>query len=180
MNPYQLRCSALCILEESSERRLRLGQLLLEDGMSTSFAFRPPTLSGGEWVAWIRQMLGVILILGGAHSGSESAGKGPRRSARQRASSTVLTNASTTPASGESFAAGGREVAGDLEGAGRELREAAADADTSAGAAKSALDQMSGIVGALPENLRFAGMLALVGTVLVSVATVQFGGTFLF
>jgi hypothetical protein len=32
----------------------------------------------------------------------------------------------------------------------------------------------------LPENLRFAGVLVLVGTVLIGVATIQFGGTSLF
>jgi hypothetical protein len=46
--------------------------------------------------------------------------------------------------------------------------------------AKSALEQIGGIVGSLPEHLRFAGLLVLVGTVLVSVATIQFGGTSLF
>lgn len=58
---------------------------------------------------------------------------------------------------------------------------AAADAATaSADAAKSALEQVQGIVGSLPENLRFAGMLVLVGAVLMSVATIQFGGVSLF
>lgn len=46
--------------------------------------------------------------------------------------------------------------------------------------AKSALDQAAAIVSALPENLRFAGLLALIGTVLVSVATIQFNGVSLF
>jgi hypothetical protein len=35
---------------------------------------------------------------------------------------------------------------------------------------------VQGIVAALPENLRFAGLLVLVGTVLMGVATIQFGG----
>jgi len=50
----------------------------------------------------------------------------------------------------------------------------------SADAAKSALEQVQGIVGALPENLRFAGLLVLIGTLLISVATVQFGHISLF
>ena len=45
---------------------------------------------------------------------------------------------------------------------------------------KSALDEVSGIVAALPENLRFAGLLILVGAALMSVATVQFGGHSIF
>lgn len=69
---------------------------------------------------------------------------------------------------------------GVLEGAGTELRAAAADAESTAGAAKSAVEQLGGAVGSLPEYLRFSGLLLLVGTVLVSVATIQFGGTSLF
>lgn len=67
---------------------------------------------------------------------------------------------------------------GGLESAGP--AEAGAAAGSSADAAKSALEQVQGIIGALPENLRFAGVLVLVGTVLMSVATIQFGGTSLF
>ncbi len=58
--------------------------------------------------------------------------------------------------------------------------QAASAAETQAAEAKSALDEVSGIVGALPEHLRFAGLLVLVGTALMSVATVQFGGHSLF
>ena len=58
--------------------------------------------------------------------------------------------------------------------------QAAAAAETKAAEVKSTLDEVSGIVGALPENLRFAGLLVLVGTALMSVATVQFGGHSLF
>jgi Sec-independent protein translocase protein TatA len=61
-----------------------------------------------------------------------------------------------------------------------EARSAGQAAGTSADAAKSAIEQVQGIVGALPENLRFAGVLVLVGTVLIGVATIQFGGTSLF
>jgi hypothetical protein len=57
---------------------------------------------------------------------------------------------------------------------------AASTAEAKAAEVKSTLDEISGIVGALPENLRFAGLLILVGTVLMSVATVQFGGHSLF
>jgi hypothetical protein len=59
-------------------------------------------------------------------------------------------------------------------------QEAAASAESMAAEAKSTLEEIGGIVGALPENLRFAGLLILVGTVLMSVATVQFGGHSLF
>ena len=65
-------------------------------------------------------------------------------------------------------------------GAAPDATEAVAAAGASADEATSALDQVEGIVAALPENLRFAGLLILIGTVLMSVATVQFGGTQLF
>ena len=58
--------------------------------------------------------------------------------------------------------------------------QAAATAEAKAADVKSALDEVSGIVAALPENLRFAGLLILVGAALMSVATVQFGGHSIF
>ncbi len=70
-----------------------------------------------------------------------------------------------------------------FESAGRavpEATEAVAVAGESTAKASSALEQVQGIVGALPENLRFAGVLILVGTVLMGVATIQFGGVSLF
>jgi len=53
-------------------------------------------------------------------------------------------------------------------------------ADAAADKAKSALEQASDIISALPENLRFAGLLILIGTILMGVATIQFGGVSLF
>jgi hypothetical protein len=61
-----------------------------------------------------------------------------------------------------------------------EATTAADEAGASMEAAKTALEQAQGIVGALPENLRFAGLLVLVGTVLMGIATIQFGGVSLF
>ena len=56
----------------------------------------------------------------------------------------------------------------------------ATTAQTQAAAAKSALEGIGDIISSLPENLRFAGLLVLVGVVLMSVATVQFGGHSIF
>jgi hypothetical protein len=47
-------------------------------------------------------------------------------------------------------------------------------------AAKSALDDVASIIGSLPETLRFPGLLVLVGALLMSVGTVEFGGHSLF
>lgn len=80
-----------------------------------------------------------------------------------------------------------------LEGAQADLRaevRALADGGTPGGVgeaavaqqnqAKSAIQQASDIIGSLPEALRFAGLLVLVGTILIGVATIQFGGVSLF
>jgi hypothetical protein len=79
------------------------------------------------------------------------------------------------------------QVTGELEAAQRRFHDTRDRLESmqvggleAAGAAKTAVEQISGVVGALPENLRFSGLLLLVGTVLVSVATIQFGGTSLF
>jgi H+/Cl- antiporter ClcA len=61
-----------------------------------------------------------------------------------------------------------------------DVQASASAAATSADAAKSAIEQVESIIGSLPENLRFAGLLVLIGTVLMSVATIQFGGISLF
>jgi hypothetical protein len=58
--------------------------------------------------------------------------------------------------------------------------DAAATVNMKAADVKSTLDEVSGIIAALPENLRFAGLLILVGAALMSVATVQFGGHAIF
>jgi hypothetical protein len=57
---------------------------------------------------------------------------------------------------------------------------AAAPAEVQAAEAKGTLEEIGGLVAALPENLRFAGLLILVGAALMSVATVQFGGHSIF
>ncbi len=57
---------------------------------------------------------------------------------------------------------------------------AAEAAQESVQAAKTAFEQVGDIVSALPENLRFAGVLVLVGAVLIGVATIQFGGVSIF
>ena len=57
---------------------------------------------------------------------------------------------------------------------------AAAAAASTAEAAKGTLEQLQGVIAALPEATRFPALLILVGTALMSVATVQFGGHSLF
>lgn len=153
--------------------------------MMTAFpTLIPLALTGAEFVALFCLVLGSALICTGAWLGIQASRK-PLLAAKEKieAVSEKLDEAhqsiGKTRDSLDSLSHGGLEMAG-LASAGQEASGAAADAATSTKEAKSALDQVSGIVGSLPEHLRFAGMQVLVGAVLVGVATVQFGGTTIF
>ena len=63
------------------------------------------------------------------------------------------------------------------EGTDPDVATAAAEAGA---AAKDALKDIAGLLNALAERLRFAGFLMLVGAFVMSVGTVQFGGTSIF
>jgi FtsZ-interacting cell division protein ZipA len=140
-------------------------------------------LTQGQAVAWICFVVGVVVLFGGMAIGLwTSFRQVPQKTTAARAkleeASARIDEArahieeSTTAAADsnlESFTASAAEATTSAAAAGR-----------SAEAAKSALEQVQGIVAALPENLRFAGVLILVGTVLMGVATIQFGGVSLF
>jgi uncharacterized membrane protein YcjF (UPF0283 family) len=133
-------------------------------------------------VAWICFVVGIALLVAGVAIGLWMSLKQlPRKAEEARAKledasaklemarAHVQTASTAANANLESFTPGGA--------GGKNAAEAAQE---STEAAKTALEQVQGIVGSLPENLRFAGLLVLVGTVLMSVATVQFGGISLF
>jgi hypothetical protein len=124
-------------------------------------------LSGSSAVAWICLIVGVLLIGVGAFVGLlllwRRAPAEEQKKLDEARQNVEFTRSQLTNAGG-----------GALESV------TAGNAAASAQAAKSALDQVQGIVSSLPENLRFAGLLVLVGTVLISVATIQFGGVSLF
>lgn len=61
-----------------------------------------------------------------------------------------------------------------------EATTAGDNAKDAASEAQSALAEASAIIAALPEKSRFAGLLVLVGTILIGVAAVQFNGVQLF
>lgn len=70
-----------------------------------------------------------------------------------------------------------------IDDAKQELAAASQPGVAAAGAAAQAswaLDEAQEIISALPEHPRFAGLLILAGTILIGVATVQFGGVSLF
>ena len=121
-----------------------------------------------EIVAWTCFVVGILLLLAGVVIGLaltfRKATKQVEHKMRQvRAKVDELTE---TAVSGSLHSHADHEAAAAAEAAGADV--------------KSALDEVSGIVGALPENLRFAGLLVLVGAALMSVATVQFGGHAIF
>jgi hypothetical protein len=132
--------------------------MILAESLSTS----------AEIVAWICFGLGVLLVIGGVVLGL--ALSYPKtvvdirkkvEHAKARVDELLATAVATA---GESAPNPG----------------AAASAGTQADAAKSTMEEITGILNALPEKLRFSGLLILVGTVLMSVATVQFGGHSIF
>lgn len=137
-----------------------------------------------ELVAWLCFGLGAVVLLAGVVLGIVVSLKRSTAAAAQvETAKDELRNAAdqvqATKAEIENI-----KAARALEGGGppdtTAAENAAAGAATSAQAAKSAVEQIQGAVASLPENLRFAGLLILVGAALMSVATVQFGETSLF
>jgi hypothetical protein len=129
------------------------------------------TIKNAEVVAWVCLLVGLIVLLAGAGIGlviSLREAPADAKAAVEKAKVKI----DETKAHLEQATVPGLE-AGQATGS---VQAAAGTAD----AAKSALEQVSGIVGSLPEPVRFAGMLVLVGAVLMSVATIQFGGVSLF
>jgi hypothetical protein len=128
-------------------------------------------VSNADAVGWVCLVVGLLVLLAGVGIGLVTS----LRTAPAAASGKIeeaKTKIEATKSHIQEASATGLESTG-----GAASTEAAT---ASAEAAKSALEQVQGIVGSLPENLRFAGMLVLVGAVLMSVATIQFGGVSLF
>lgn len=124
-------------------------------------------MDNAEAVAWICFVVGIVLALLGATIGVVSSlrdAAGKVEKAKQKIDEThAKLEIASTPGFESTAAAG-----------------TAQEASASAAAAKSAIEQVQGIVGSLPVNVRFAGLLVLVGAVLMSVATIEFGGVSLF
>jgi hypothetical protein len=134
-------------------------------------------------VGWTCFVVGVALLVAGVVLGFAVSFRQARRSADEARKKLDEATAKLEEARGHILRTSSAVASADLEGVGdstAEATEAVGAAGTSTEQAKSALEQVQGILAALPENLRFAGLLILVGTVLMSVATVQFGGVSLF
>jgi uncharacterized membrane protein YczE len=117
-------------------------------------------------VAWICFAVGLIVLLVGVFIGLKTSLRAAPGTATDKLNE-ARDKIDTTK----------RQMQAALSGQEAATAEAATQ---SADEAKSALEQFQGIIASLPENLRFSAMLVLVGTALMSVATVQFGGVSLF
>jgi hypothetical protein len=136
-----------------------------------------------EVVAWTCFVAGIALLATGVFLGLRLSASGVRAKADEAKAKAEEAQARLADARGHIEQTSAAVAGSDLEGVDAST-EAATEAVEAAGAsteaATSALEQVQGIVAALPENLRFAGLLIVVGTVLMGVATVQFGGVSLF
>jgi hypothetical protein len=129
--------------------------------------------TSAQIVAWVCFGLGIAILLTGARIGlglsSAKAKKGfsakDAQAKVEDASTKVQELKTSAMASALSTTSDSRAAAASGKGADE---------------VKGTLEDISSILSALPENLRFAGLLILIGTVLMSVATVQFGGHSLF
>jgi len=137
----------------------------------------------GDAVAWICFVVGVVVLFGGVAIGLRvSFRQAPQKASAARAKleeASAKIDEAVAHIEASTSAAAYANVESSMASA-ADASTAAAAAGESAQAAKSALEQVQGIVAALPENLRFAGVLVLVGTVLMGIATIQFGGVSLF
>jgi flagellar basal body-associated protein FliL len=140
-------------------------------------------LKNADAVAWVCLIVGLLVLLAGVGGGlwtslskTPAAAKDKVDEAKASIAEAKSMIEETRNHIASTRAGVERSAGGDRAAA----TSSAAQATSSADAAQSALEQVEGIVGALPENLRFAGLLVLIGTVLMSVATIQFGGVSLF
>ena len=128
-------------------------------------------LSNIDVVGWTCFLLGIGVLLTGVIKGTlidhDVATKDAKKKIEEAAKKIDETKTHITLTTAEGLPAGGADAQ-------------VSAAQDSADEARSALEQVGDIVGALPEKLRFSGLLVLIGTVLMSVATIQFGHISLF
>jgi len=133
-------------------------------------------------VGWICLVVGIVVLFGGVGIGLWTSLTKASQKAEDAMSKLDEAKARIGEAKAhiqrttEAVAEPGLEAAGAVANATSEAQAAGESTE----AAQSALEEVQGIVASLPENLRFSGLLVLVGTVLIGVATIQFGGVSLF
>jgi hypothetical protein len=154
-------------------------EALCPDVLGRTIMTLPLALAGAGIVGVICLVVGILVLGAGILMGFWIA---PRRAAGQaqtkleQASHEIDNAMQHLEATMAASAGSTTETKGDATPA----WTAADAARQSTDAAMTALGQVQSIVAALPVNLRFAGVLVLIGTVLIGVATMQFGGVSLF
>jgi hypothetical protein len=134
-------------------------------------------------VAWTCFAVGIAVLAAGVGIGVWTSIRQAPRKAREARAALEEASAKLEEARADVETASAAAASSTLEGFTHRApgaKGAAEVAQESTEAAKTAIEQVQGIVGSLPESLRFAGLLVLVGTVLIGVATIQFGGVSLF
>ena len=132
-------------------------------------------LANAETVAWVCFILGAVVVLVGLYLGIVAAPQKAGEETKKKLEEAKAKMEETT-AHLERATARGR---GD-DAAAAEAADATETAKETTEQAKSLLDGIGEAVGSLPEHQRFPGLLVLVGTALMGVATIQFGGTSIF
>lgn len=135
-------------------------------------------LDNAEVVGWVSLAVGIGLVGVGAYVGTTTPAT-ETKNAREKLDTAekAITAAEERMREATTAAANSQPGAENLVAANEAAASAAQAATVKTAEAKTALEQVAGIVGSLPENLRSAGMLVLIGAVLMGVATIQFGGT---
>jgi hypothetical protein len=131
-------------------------------------------VSNIDFIGYVCFFVGLGVLLAGVYNGMKTSLRGNTDIAKSK-----LEDARQSLDDAKGHIEATRAGAADLAGGGG-AADAADKAGASADAAKTALEQVQGIIAALPEGLRFSGLLVLIGTVLMGVATTEFGGVSLF
>ena len=147
-----------------------------------SYVITPMVLDNAEIVGWVCLVVGVAVVATGIYVGLTTPAKEAAEAKKKlETAEQAIADADDQIRQAKVAAANSQAVGAEsFMAAGEAATKAAEDATAKTAEAKTALDQVAGIVASLPENLRFAGMLVLLGVVLMGVATIQFGGTSLF
>ncbi len=133
----------------------------------------PRVSTNAEIVAWICFGLGVVILILGVAIGLVLGFRKTSKTVSAKDASAKVDDAATKIDALKTTAVASAQSP-------QSNADAAAKASSEAAGAQSVLQEIGDIVGSLPESLRFAGLLVLIGTALMSVATVQFGGHALF
>ncbi len=132
-------------------------------------------VSNSEFIGYACFILGAIVLLTGVGVGLFTSLKGPVKGTTDAAKEKLQTARTALQMMPDKV-----DDAKEAQPGSDRADRAAEDAKERTAEAKTAVQQVQDIISALPENLRFAGLLVLIGTALMSVATIQFGGVSLF